>query len=107
MQLFTAGHLDLVASATPGPDAAGERPLASPLALRQLAHGLSTLCTLDHTMVAFEDEPSRAFLRLLNGARTREELAEALTNDGRGAGEAMAIVKAQLEGLARLGLLMA
>ncbi len=107
LQLFTAGHLDLAASATPGPDAAGERPLASPLALRQLAHGLSTLCTLDHTMVAFEDEPSRAFLRLLNGARTREELAEALTNDGRGAGEAMAIVKAQLEGLARLGLLMA
>lgn len=106
LQLFTAGHLDLTAGPTPGPDAAGERPRASPLALRQLSQGLSVLCSLDHATVSFEDEASRAFLQLLDGARTREELAEALTKQGHEPDAATAIVKAQLEGLASLGLLV-
>jgi SAM-dependent methyltransferase len=107
LQLFTAGHIDLTVGATPMAATAGERPVASPLARLQLAMGQSTLCGLDHTMVAFEDEASRNFLTLLDGSRTRDDLVEALVAGGADRPSAADTVEAQLKGLARLGLLVA
>ncbi|MFL5297573.1 MAG: methyltransferase regulatory domain-containing protein [Phenylobacterium sp.] len=107
LQLFTAGYVDLTVSATPFAVTPGERPIASPLARLQLSQGQSTLCSLDHTLVAFEDEPSRRFLGLLDGARTRDELAQAMAEDAADGETAADLVERQLTGLARLGFLVA
>ena len=106
LQLFTAGHLDLTAGPGAVAGVVGDTPTASPWARLQLARGLTTLCTLDHATVTVEDEPSRAFLTQLDGAHTRHDLALALADETRDREAAMAIVDAQLKGLARLGLLV-
>jgi SAM-dependent methyltransferase len=106
LQLFTAGHLELTAGPAPSAREAGERPLASPWARLQLSRGQTAVCTLTHEVVSLEDEASRAFLSRLDGAHTREALAELLMNDGRDRAAATAVMETQLTGLARLGLLV-
>lgn len=54
-----------------------ERPVASPLARLQLQSG-PFATTLLHTTKRFDDEPSRQLIRLLDGTRTRAELASEL-----------------------------
>ncbi len=96
---------------------AGERPLASPLARRQLLSGDKAV-TLLHTTVTVSDEVSRRLLLLLDGTRDRTALRDALaeqmdvrpgTPDERAA--FLAAVSRQidqcLERAAALGLLIA
>jgi SAM-dependent methyltransferase len=106
LQLFTAGHVELTAGPSPSAREAGERPTASPLARLQLSQGLTTVCTLTHEVVSFEDEASRAFLSRLDGAHGRDALAKALMAEGRDREAALTTVETQLTGLARLGLLV-
>jgi SAM-dependent methyltransferase len=106
LQLFTAGHVELTAGPAPSAREAGERPTVSPWARLQLSRGLTTLCTLTHEMVSFEDEESRAFLSRLDGAHTREALTQSLMTGGRDREAAVAVMETQLTGLARLGLLV-
>jgi len=106
LQLFTAGHVEFTVGPPPSAREAGERPVASPWARLQLSKGLTSLSTLTHEMVSFEDEESRTFLSRLDGAHTHEALAESLMNPSRDRAAAMAVVATQLTGLARLGLLV-
>jgi SAM-dependent methyltransferase len=55
----------------------GERPLASPLARVQAAAGEELITTLELLMAPLRDEGPRTFLCLLDGTRTRDELAAA------------------------------
>jgi SAM-dependent methyltransferase len=79
---------------------AGERPLASPLARGQLASGLPAVSSLLHGNVRLEDELEPRLLALLDGGRTREELAREL-------GVSLAEVDGALARLASVGLLVA
>ena len=106
LQLFTAGHLDLAVGPPPFATEPSERPRASPLARLQLDDGETMLTSLDHAMVLFEDEPSRRFLALLDGTRTRDDLTAAMAKDGRDPAEVAGLVVNQLKGLARMGLLI-
>ena len=55
-----------------------ERPMASPLARFQVAHGF-TVANLRQVNVEIEDEIGRQLLRLLDGTRDRESLLQDLT----------------------------
>jgi SAM-dependent methyltransferase len=55
-----------------------ERPVASPLARIQLRTG-PFASTLLHTSMRFDDEPSRRMVQLLDGTRTVDEVAAAMT----------------------------
>jgi SAM-dependent methyltransferase len=55
--------------------AAGDRPMASPLARLQAARGETRLTTLRHTMRDVDDDFSRGFLASLDGTRSRAEIA--------------------------------
>jgi hypothetical protein len=84
--------------------APGDRPLASPLARFQAQRGETTLASLRHYPVSVEDEATRAFLGLLDGTRTREDLAREIAPLA-GAGSAETQVAQALAELARLGLM--
>jgi hypothetical protein len=58
----------------------GERPVASPL-VRLQARCDEPLSSLRHTLVSLEPPLARALLRLMDGTRTRAELAEALRRE--------------------------
>ncbi len=72
-----AGLTRLHAVPTPAVGAAGERPAVSRLARYQAAHG-QRISTLLHTTLDLGDPASEALLPLLDGTRSRAELAEAL-----------------------------
>lgn len=61
---------------------AGERPLASPLARAQCQAGTPAVSSLLHANVRLQRELEPALLVLLDGTRTRTELAAALSADG-------------------------
>ena len=79
----------------------GERPLASPIARRQVATG-SIVTTLCHESVNVDHPVVRRLLPLLDGTRTRRELAAALGTALEGDS-----LDAHLQHLGRLGLLCA
>jgi SAM-dependent methyltransferase len=82
----------------------GERPAASPLARRQAADG-EFVTTLRHRSVRLEDELGRRLVTLLDGTRDRAALAAEMRPY---AGDAVeAALERSLDGLARLGLLVA
>ena len=91
----------------------GERPRASPLARAQAAQGENYLASLRHKPVRMEDADVRAFVTLMDGARTRQDLARQM--EGR-SGIAAAVATARTEAalgdmalgdMARLGLCLA
>jgi SAM-dependent methyltransferase len=106
LQLFTAGLVTLSTGPAPLVVAAGERPVASPVARLQASHPAGDLCALTHEVVRITDEAGRRFLQLLDGSRTRGELAAAMAGGAAGA-EAARQVDQSLAQLARLGLLTA
>jgi SAM-dependent methyltransferase len=106
LQLFTGSRIGLVAGPAPAAAEAGERPVASPLARLQIARGAPVVCSLEHKIIAFEDEQSRTFMALLDGTRTREELAEAMADDGQDLAAVKELVDFQLKRLARLAMLV-
>jgi hypothetical protein len=79
----------------------GERPLASPIARRQVATG-SIVTTLCHESVNVDHPVVRRLLPLLDGTRTRRELAAALGTALEGDS-----LDTHLQHLGRLGLLCA
>jgi SAM-dependent methyltransferase len=85
----------------------GARPLASPLARAQAARGEDFLASLLHKPVQMEDAEVRAFLTLLDGTRTPDELArEMAARTGVAPADALARTDAALDHMARLGLIM-
>jgi SAM-dependent methyltransferase len=87
-----AQHIvELHASPPPVATGMGDRPVASPLARRQVAVGRPLVTTLRHEELRLDDERARALLLALDGTRSRAELD----------------ADAMLEQLARLGLLVA
>lgn len=88
--------------------AAGERPLASPLARWQAARQ-EELTTLTHTRVRVPDPHARRLLTLLDGTRDRAALTAATAATWRGGGreDAAAFAAYALEQFGRLALLLA
>jgi hypothetical protein len=84
----------------------GERPIASPLARFQVANGELSATTLHHTLVSLEDAQVRAFIALLDGTRTRADLArEIAAGHNVPATVAATRVSEALAALARAGFL--
>jgi SAM-dependent methyltransferase len=108
MRLFVKNVIFVGAAPFPVTAIPGERPTASPLARFQAAQGETTLTTLRHTPVHIEDEPLRLFLTLLDGTRTRDDLArEVATRTGLAPARAAEQAAAALAELARSGLMTA
>lgn len=87
-----------------------ERPVASPLARLQVRTG-PFVSTLLHAPMRFDDAPSRLLLQLLDGTRTRDEIAaevaQAFPPDKRPDPAALkAGLNRNLERLAKVGLLV-
>lgn len=77
LELYRRGMISL--STLPCPAArAGERPLASRLVRYQAERGDAAVATLRHRPLAVEDEAGRKLLSLLDGSRSRDELASAM-----------------------------
>ena len=75
LRLHGVGALELHAAPSRFITAAGDRPMASPLARLQARRGQTRLTTLRHTMRDLEDDFSCSLLASLDGARTRAEIA--------------------------------
>jgi SAM-dependent methyltransferase len=75
---FSGGLLTLEADPPMVAAAAGEKPVASPLARAQLRIGESDVTTLKHTMVKLDDPLLQALVAELDGTQDRAALATAL-----------------------------
>jgi len=116
LQAALAGGLELRAHKPHFILEPGPRPIASALARLQIESG-PRVSTLLHRIVTIDDEFSRLFLRLLDGAHDRDALREALLEAAGGGQAAGASITAEsitneeidrvLHRLARLGLLVA
>jgi SAM-dependent methyltransferase len=94
---FAGGLLVLEADPPMFAAAAGERPVASPLARAQLRMGEPEVTTLKHAMVKLDDPFLRALVEKLDGTRDRAALAAELGADG---------IEAGLQRAAELALLV-
>jgi SAM-dependent methyltransferase len=98
LALFKTGIIELHGS--PGSAARpGERPAASPLARLQARTGEPLVTTLWHRALEVEGDESRRILELLDGTRTRAEIAGAMNCSTE-------YLEQQLTVIARLGLLV-
>jgi SAM-dependent methyltransferase len=108
LRLFLAGSLSLQTDPSPFTLTPGERPVASALARAQASRGQNKLASLRHMAVEITEPESRHFITLLDGTRTRRDLAVEM---GRLTGAPTAAVAAQMDdtliGLARAALLVA
>ena len=75
LDLYRAEVISLHASPYPGVAIPGDRPRANAVALAQVALGMTNLFTVDLRITAFAEPGPRAFLALLDGSRTRAEIA--------------------------------
>jgi len=107
LRLFLADSLSLQTEPFAFTLTPSERPLAHALARAQASRGEKRLASLRHTAVEITDPESRHFVVLLDGTRTRGDLA---TEMARFTGVPTAAVAAQLDdtltGLARSALLV-
>ncbi len=105
-RLFVSQVIQLGAAPPPLVARPGPRPTASPLARVQAARGETKLATLRHTMAQIAEPAALTIVSLMDGTRTRGELADAL---GRLSGalpdEAARRLDEALAGFARLGLM--
>ncbi len=86
----------------------GERPLASPLVRLQAARGDRIVTSMRHIAVLFEDPADRRLMALLDGSRTREELARELaTREDMPLEAAAAQTAKAIETMTTLGLIVA
>ena len=84
----------------------GDRPSVSALARVQAANGESKLATLRHNVILVEDASVRALVPLIDGTRTRADLAgEIAQRDEASVEEAAARLDEILAKFARFGLL--
>ncbi|HMA75469.1 MAG TPA: methyltransferase domain-containing protein [Xanthobacteraceae bacterium] len=107
LRLFLAGSLSLQTERFAFTLAPCERPATHPLLRAQVLRGEKRLASLRHTAVDITDPESRHFIGLLDGTRTRSELA---TEMARFTGVPTADIAAKLDdvlnGLARSALLV-
>jgi SAM-dependent methyltransferase len=86
----------------------GERPIASPLVRLQAERGDRIVTSLRHIAVLFEDPSDRALMAMLDGSRTREDLArEVATRQGLSPEAAFAQASKAIETMTTLGLMTA
>lgn len=108
LRLFVGRIVALQTEPLPFTTAPGERPVASPLARAQAAQGETFLASLRHKPVQMEDAAVRAFVTLMDGARTREDLAREMAGlTGIAPAVATARTSAAVNDMARLGLMTA
>jgi SAM-dependent methyltransferase len=100
LQAYLARIVTLQGCGPPVANSAVERPTASPLARAQQAAGLPAVSSLLHGNVRLEDELEAGMLALLDGTRSRTEIARelAVANED---------VEGAIERLTRVGLLLA
>ncbi len=104
--LFVSGVVQLYSAPLALARVPGERPAASRLALEQAARGETVLPSLLQSMVELEDRTWLAMFPLMDGTRTRAELAENLRQvSSVPPGEAMQALDELVAGLARVGLM--
>ncbi len=105
-RLFVTQVIQLAAAPPPLLARPGPRPTASPLARVQAARGETKLATLRHTMAQIAEPAALAIVPLMDGTRTRSELADTLGRlPGPPADEATRRLDEALAGFARLGLM--
>src|SRR5579871_3283544 len=75
LRLFRVGALSLQTEPFPFTLMPGERPVAGALARVQAARDESNLASLQHATVEINDAATRHFIGLLDGSRTRRDLA--------------------------------
>jgi SAM-dependent methyltransferase len=108
LNLHTSGLLDLQAGPSPFVTEPGERPQASAFARLQASRGETELTTLAHTQTTIRDPATLHLISLLDGSRTRGELAAAMAARlGRPPGGDLAPLERALRSLARNALLEA
>jgi methyltransferase-like protein len=108
LNLHMAGLLDLQAGPSPFVSQPGERPRASAFARHQAARGGTELTTLAHTQATIRDPATLHLIGLLDGSRTRAELAASMAaRIGRPPGGDLAPLERALRGLAGNALLEA
>ncbi|HMD70735.1 MAG TPA: class I SAM-dependent methyltransferase [Bryobacteraceae bacterium] len=78
MRLVEAEAIELWQQPPRVATAVAERPVASPLARAQLSLGLTMVTNQRHQSIDLPDEPGRALISLLDGARDRDALAAAM-----------------------------
>jgi SAM-dependent methyltransferase len=106
LTLFVANVIRIISAPLPFALAPGERPIASPLARFQAARGEKSVATLLHYPHTFEDPSALDFVALLDGTRTRADLArEIAARTGATEDAAMAQVLETLAELTRLCLM--
>jgi hypothetical protein len=107
LKLFTSGLAALSTRPARFVLTPGERPVASPLTRAQVSRGETHLASLRHKPVQMENAMSRAFIALLDGTRTRQDLAAAVAEQARMSFDtAREKVPGALAEMARLGLMM-
>ena len=77
LQLHAAGVIDLHTDPTTQVTEVSDRPVASRVARWQAEHG-TFVTTLRHAGYNYAEEPGIDLLKLLDGTRTRAELAQAM-----------------------------
>lgn len=108
LRLFVAKIVSLQTAPLRFAASPGERPLASPLARAQAAQGEEYLASLRHRPVHMADSGARRFITLMDGARTRKQLAEIMSKEsGLAPVQALARTLAAVGEMARLGLVVA
>lgn len=106
LQFYLMGWLSLQSEPFPFSLTPGERPVASPLARQQATQGETRLATLHHKMMEVAEPAGRHFITLLDGTRSRRELAIEMANfTGTPLETVVAMMNKSLSGLARAALL--
>jgi 2-polyprenyl-3-methyl-5-hydroxy-6-metoxy-1,4-benzoquinol methylase len=108
LTLFVANAIRIVTAPLSLTLLPGDRPIASPLARFQAARGEKSLASLRHYPLNPDDASTLLFVTLLDGTRTRDDLAREIAEQGGMTEEvARAQVSSALTELGRLGLMMA
>ncbi len=107
IRLFVSQVIRLCTAPFPVATSLGERPIANPLARFQAARGETSLATMRHAPIQIEDAFSGVFVTLLNGERTRDDLARAIAaRTGLSLEVALTQVSTALAELTRFGLMV-
>lgn len=107
LHLFVSGIVTLTTAPSAFVLTPGERPIASPLTRAQAEQGGTHLASLRHKPVHMTDAGARAFITLLDGTRSRADLASAMAEQtGMSIDTAAARLPGALAEMARLGFMM-
>ena len=105
--LFAKDVIELTTAPLPFTLTFGDYPRASPLARAQIARGETTLSALHHRAIRLGDDASRTFVTLLDGARSRADLAREMAREtGVTEEEAAVHLPIALEGIGRNRLIL-